>query len=96
VASALVNTMQQIGGSLGIAFLNTVATSASASYVRGHGGAASPTAVTHGFTTAFAYGAGFFAIATVVVALLIRADRDDVTAVVPEGDESPLELAYAV
>jgi EmrB/QacA subfamily drug resistance transporter len=94
VASALVNTMQQIGGSLGIAFLNTVATSASASYVRGHGGAASPAAVTHGFTTAFAYGAGFFAIATVVVALLIRADRDDVTSAV--GEEDSFELAIAV
>ena len=32
VASALVNTMQQVGGSLGIAFLNTVATSATARY----------------------------------------------------------------
>ena len=32
VASALVNTMQQVGGSLGIAFLNTIATSATAHY----------------------------------------------------------------
>ena len=96
VASALVNTMQQIGGSLGIAFLNTVATSASSSYIRGHGGVASPAAVTHGFTTAFAYGAGFFAIATVVVALLIRAGRDDVAAAAPEAEEGSFELAYAV
>src|SRR3954452_18540748 len=77
VASALVNTMQQVGGALGVAFLNTIATSATTSYVAGHGGVASPAAVTHGFTTAFAYGAVFFAIATLVVARLIRAGRDD-------------------
>jgi EmrB/QacA subfamily drug resistance transporter len=79
VASALVNTMQQIGGSLGIAFLNTVATKASASYVLSHGGHGSAAAVTHGFTTAFGYAAGFFALATVVVAVLIKAQRSDVT-----------------
>ena len=32
VASALVNTTQQVGGSLGVALLNTIATSATASY----------------------------------------------------------------
>ena len=37
-ASALVNTMQQVGGSLGVAFLNTIATSATASYAVTHGG----------------------------------------------------------
>jgi MFS family permease len=77
VASALVNTMQQVGGSLGIAFLNTVATKASLSYVTSHGGHSSPAAVTHGFTTAFGYGAAIFAVATVMVALLVQAKRDD-------------------
>ena len=33
VASAVLNTAQQIGGSVGIAFLNTIATSATAAYV---------------------------------------------------------------
>lgn len=33
VASAVLNTSQQIGGSVGIAFLNTIATSATAAYV---------------------------------------------------------------
>ena len=36
-ASALVNTMQQVGGSLGVAFLNTIATSATTSYAASHG-----------------------------------------------------------
>jgi Major Facilitator Superfamily len=37
VASALVNTNQQIGGSIGTALLNTIAASALASYVLAHG-----------------------------------------------------------
>jgi predicted MFS family arabinose efflux permease len=37
-ASALVNTMQQIGGSLGVAFLNTIATSATVDFAATHGG----------------------------------------------------------
>jgi EmrB/QacA subfamily drug resistance transporter len=79
VASALVNTMQQIGGSLGIAFLNTIATTATISYVATHGGHQSPAAITHGFTTAFGYSAAVFALATVAVAVFIKAGRDDVT-----------------
>jgi EmrB/QacA subfamily drug resistance transporter len=37
VASALVNTNQQVGGSIGVALLNTIAASALASYVLAHG-----------------------------------------------------------
>jgi EmrB/QacA subfamily drug resistance transporter len=74
VASALVNTMQQVGGSLGIAFLNTIATTATLHYATSHGGA-SPSAVVHGFTTAFWVGAGVMAVAAVMVLLLIRPQR---------------------
>jgi hypothetical protein len=78
-ASALVNTMQQVGGSLGVAFLNTIATSATASYALSHGGS-SPDAVVHGFTSAFTVAAGIFVAAAVVVVTLIRPEqtrRDD-------------------
>jgi hypothetical protein len=96
VASALVNTMQQIGGSLGIAFLNTIATTATVSYASAHGGP-SAAAVTHGFTTAFRYAAVIFAVATVTVGLLVQARRSDVTP--PESpayeDEREGEPAYA-
>jgi EmrB/QacA subfamily drug resistance transporter len=87
VASALVNTMQQVGGSLGIAFLNTVATTSTRSYAESHGGL-SPAAVTHGFTSAFGYGVALFVAAWVVVALLIRAKRDDVA---PKVDDAELD-----
>jgi EmrB/QacA subfamily drug resistance transporter len=72
-ASALVNTMQQVGGSLGVAFLNTIATSATASYATAHHVLpTAPLAAVHGFTTAFWVSAGIMALALVVVAALIR------------------------
>lgn len=55
VASATVNTSQQVGGSIGIALLNTVATSATARYLAAHG-AGSPAELAvgavHGFSVA--------------------------------------------
>jgi hypothetical protein len=84
VASAMVNTAQQVGGSLGVAFLNTIATTATAHYALHHGGP-SPAAATHGFTTAFGYSAAVFALATVVVAVLVRARKDDITGAGADG-----------
>jgi EmrB/QacA subfamily drug resistance transporter len=60
VASALVSATQQVGGSMGIALLNTVAASAAAGYLSSHaarlGRAAAavvPIATVHGYTSAF-------------------------------------------
>src|SRR5690349_12071607 len=55
VASALVNTMQQVGGSIGTAALSTIALSATASYLIGHHASprAPAIAATHGYTVAF-------------------------------------------
>ncbi|HEX5265598.1 MAG TPA: MFS transporter [Acidimicrobiales bacterium] len=73
-ASALVNTMQQVGGSLGVAFLNTIATSATVSYALAHGGP-SPAAVVHGFTSAFSVSVVTLLVAFGVVTFLIRGRR---------------------
>jgi len=73
-ASALVNTMQQVGGSLGVAFLNTIATSATASYALAHGGP-SRVASVHGFSSAFAIAVGLLAAAALVVLSLLRGTR---------------------
>jgi hypothetical protein len=75
-ASALVNTMQQVGGSLGVAFLNTIATSATVSYAVAHGGASRAASV-HGFTTAFSVAVGLLALAAIVVVSLIQTPRRD-------------------
>lgn len=77
-ASALVNTMQQVGGSLGIALLNTIATSATTSYAMAHAGA-SVAAQVHGYTSAFTVGFVIFVLATAVVAILIRPERPAAT-----------------
>lgn len=74
VASALVNTMQQVGGSLGVAFLNTVATSATVSFALAHGGP-SPAAVVHGFTSAFAVNVVTLVVAFGLVTALVRGGR---------------------
>src|SRR5580765_1534827 len=55
VASALVNSMQQVGGSIGTAALSTIALSATAAYLAGHatGPEAQAIAATYGYTIAF-------------------------------------------
>lgn len=74
VASAMVNTSQQIGGSIGTALLSTIAVSASESFAAG----AAPVpglmeqAAVHGYTTAFYWAAAIFAVGTVLTALLLR------------------------
>jgi EmrB/QacA subfamily drug resistance transporter len=74
VASAAVNTAQQVGGSLGTALLNTVATTATATFLVGK--AASPGVVTsatvHGYVTAFWWAAAIFAAGSVICGLLLR------------------------
>jgi EmrB/QacA subfamily drug resistance transporter len=74
VASATVNTAQQVGGSLGTALLNTVATTATTTFIAGK--AASPavaaSAAVHGYTTAFWWAAAIFAAGALICGLLLR------------------------
>jgi hypothetical protein len=77
VASALVNTTQQVGGSLGTALLNTVAASATASFIVAHGRGSVAAGTVHGFAVAFAIGAGFLALAALVSAVFVTAHGDD-------------------
>jgi NADH:ubiquinone reductase (H+-translocating) len=72
VASATVNASQQIGGSLGVALLSTIAASASAHYLAGaqHVTDAGGHAAVHGYAVAFAWAAGVFAVSAVVCAAL--------------------------
>ena len=75
VASAMVNTTQQIGGSLGVALLNTVFTTASASYITAHGVGATQLGFVHGYNIAFTVSAVLLAVATLVIFVLIRKDK---------------------
>ncbi len=54
VASGLINTSRQIGGSIGLAAVTTIAATATGHYARSHGaGAVSGPALAHGFQIAF-------------------------------------------
>jgi hypothetical protein len=74
VASATVNTMQQIGGSLGTALLSTLSASAASSYLAGKPATAevAANAAVNGYTTAFWWAAAIFAAGAVVSGLLLR------------------------
>ncbi len=71
VASAMVNTTQQVGGSLGTALLNTVAATATASYISANGPASAPAGLVHGYSVAFAVGAGLLVVASLVAAVFV-------------------------
>jgi len=74
VASAMVNTSQQVGGSIGTAVLSTIFSSAVTGYATSH--ARSPTlpleAAMHGYTTAFWCSAAVFVVGAIVCGIVFR------------------------
>jgi EmrB/QacA subfamily drug resistance transporter len=88
VSSALVNTSQQIGGSIGTALLNTLAGAAAASFLVGK----APSrlnlelAGVHSYTSAFAYSAWIFLGGALVTAALLRSGAPTQT---PHGEVAP-------
>ncbi|GAT83928.1 puromycin resistance protein pur8 [Streptomyces sp. F-3] len=95
VTSATVNTSQQVGGSIGTALLNTIATTSSAAYLaaRPDGARDRPRVVAesivHGYTVALWWAAGIMLLAGLVAAVMItgRAPkrRAPAKAAVPES-----------
>ena len=89
VASALVNTAQQVGGSIGLALLNTIAITVSTNYVASHNinpaqdAAGLMTATVHSYTIAFWVSAGLMAAAAILAAIFVRARADQLQA--PDG-----------
>jgi hypothetical protein len=90
LASALLNTGQQVGGSLGLAILVTVATTVT----RGQHPVVKAVAVTTGYGAAFKVGAGLALLAFLIALLSIRSGRErtaETPAIMPTP--SPEELA---
>jgi EmrB/QacA subfamily drug resistance transporter len=73
VASAMVNTVQQVGGSIGTALLSTLAATAVGHHIADAKPSASvlAEAAVQGYTTAFWWAAGIFAVGTVACGLLL-------------------------
>jgi predicted MFS family arabinose efflux permease len=82
VASAMVNTTQQTGASLGVSLLNTVAATATANYLLHHGtdSLARAQALVHGYTISFRISAVLLAVAAVSTLSILRATKHDVGA----------------
>ena len=74
VASAMVNTCQQVGGSIGTALLNTIAASALSSYLVTHGTSpiAAANAAVHSYVVAFWVAAAIFAASAVACWVVLR------------------------
>ena len=95
VASAMVNTMQQVGGSIGTALLSTFAAHATSHYLASHrqagiSGNLTRAAATHGYTTAFAVAAGVFLAAAIVCGALIRRHPSQTLTPKPPAHDLPL------
>ncbi|MBT0566349.1 DHA2 family efflux MFS transporter permease subunit [Williamsia sp. CHRR-6] len=92
VASATVNTMQQVGGSVGTALLSTIASSAASAYVTdnlgkvGNPQALEAMAAVHSYTTAFGWAAGIFVIGSVLAAAVITSGK------LPEPDKDAVVI----
>ncbi|MBB4891952.1 EmrB/QacA subfamily drug resistance transporter [Streptomyces olivoverticillatus] len=94
VTSATVNTAQQVGGSIGTALLNTIATSASATYIAAHlkaaalAGGVTPgvrdsvtkTGIVHGYHVAIGCGSCIMLLAAAVAGVLITGRAPEHTA----------------
>lgn len=95
VASAMLNTSQQIGGALGVALLNTLYASALSRYLSAHhstaGGshAVQLAAYLHGYRIAFVVGGCLFTAALVTVLTLIRPRPVDPVASNAHEEPSP-------
>jgi EmrB/QacA subfamily drug resistance transporter len=89
IASAVLNTSQQVGGSLGLALLNTLYAAAVTDYVTENrlqpvetpfGLQPAPEALVHGYAVSFFWGAVLLSAALVVAAVFINARKEDVPA----------------
>ncbi|MGH2941434.1 MAG: DHA2 family efflux MFS transporter permease subunit, partial [Solirubrobacteraceae bacterium] len=99
VASAMANTMQQIGGSIGTALLSTLAASATNSDLAGVVGRADPSlvahAAVHGYTAAFSWTAGIYAVGAIICAVLLKPHGRLATSATPAAFRSEPDRQWA-
>jgi EmrB/QacA subfamily drug resistance transporter len=92
IASAMINTSQQVGGAIGTALLNTIAADATTAYVTTQPGEAPSTkrlqSLVHGYTTAIWWAVGILIVAAAVAIILVDAQRQ---AYGPDGEDTEEE-----
>jgi EmrB/QacA subfamily drug resistance transporter len=95
VASAMVNTSQQVGGAIGTALLNTIAASAATSWVTSHAADAralgkvafANQAAVHGYATAIWWAVGILVLSAVIVITLINTGHQGGNPVAASGED---------
>ncbi|MFJ3804334.1 MFS transporter [Streptomyces sp. NPDC090088] len=97
VASAMVNTSQQVGGAIGTALLNSIAASATAVYIKDHVAATAKPAqrilqlegMVHGYTRAIWFAVGILMLSTAIAFVFINTGRPETSSnpASDEGDE---------
>ncbi|MGW2641252.1 MFS transporter [Streptomyces sp. NPDC001348] len=104
VASAMVNTSQQVGGAIGTALLNTIASSATTSYIKDHIATAGSKpqqqlvqlqGMVHGYTNAIWFAVGILVLSAVIVVTFVNAGSPG-SGAVAAGDGVEDEAAVPV
>lgn len=105
VASAMVNTSQQVGGAIGTALLNTIAASATTTYIADHiGGAATRSqqqlvqleGMVEGYTTAIWAAVAILVAASLIAFTFVNAGKPGSTPVASSEEGAGEELAVPV
>jgi EmrB/QacA subfamily drug resistance transporter len=95
VASAMVNTSQQVGGAIGTALLNTIAASATTAYIKDHIATATSRSQqqlvqlegqVHGYSNAIWIAVGILVLSAAIAFVLVNTGRPDMNAVSGSGD----------
>ncbi|MCX5406659.1 MFS transporter [Streptomyces sp. NBC_00335] len=102
VASAMVNTSQQVGGAIGTALLNTIAASATTAYLTDHaaeaaaGGPAAQLiqaqAMVEGYSSAIWWAVGILVASSLIALTLITTGKPGAGAPVAEGEDADMKI----
>jgi EmrB/QacA subfamily drug resistance transporter len=95
VASGLINTTRQIGGSIGLAAVTTIAATATSHYVRSHAAADQGAALTHGFQVAFYVLIGLSLLGALVAGVFVQSSRRQASPVAEPVQPEPVPLEEA-
>ncbi|MDX3854195.1 MFS transporter [Streptomyces sp. AK02-01A] len=102
VASAMVNTSQQVGGAIGTALLNTIAASATTAYVASHAATTGNRqllelqALVEGFTSAIWWAVGILLVAAAIAVTFINTGRPNATPAAAGAEGAEADAAVPV
>jgi EmrB/QacA subfamily drug resistance transporter len=101
VASAMINTSQQVGGAIGTALLNTIAASAATTWLADHGSEASTLgkvafanqAAVHGYATAIWWAVGILVLSAIITITFINTGHQGGDEIIETGAEGQQDSA---